>query len=183
MEPGASLGDFWNEYAEPNLFFRGTKDGRFENISPSTGAFCSRVEVSRSLALGDLDRDGDVDCVVTNVDNMLRIFLNDAPQAGSHWLQVRARVHGRDAIGADIELVAENTPQAKSWRRPLIGTYSYASGNELATHFGLGTVDQVALARVRWPDGTREQFDVGSVDCVVTLQAGTGTMLTGKDHE
>ena len=51
IEPGANLGPFWNEYAEPNLYFRGTPIGQFENVSHRTGTLCSRVECGRGLAL------------------------------------------------------------------------------------------------------------------------------------
>ena len=118
-----------------------------------------------------------MDCVTSNIDNMLRVFYNQAPTDGSHWLQIRARVAGRDAIGADISLEVDGRRDGAIWRRPLITTYSYASSNEPVAHFGLGRIDHVPAAVVLWPDGRRERFEVGNVNRVLTFEEGAGEAI------
>lgn len=168
--PETRLGSFWNPYAEPNLLFENDGGGLFEDVSASAGAFTQHAEVSRGLAFGDLDRDGDLDLVVSNQDNTLRVFRNDAPRPGSHWLQVRALTGARDALGAEVRLPLEHT----TLRRLVLAGYSYMTSNDPRAHFGLGELDRVDALEVLWPDGGRESFPVGAVDREIVVRQGAG---------
>ena len=114
---GANTGEFWDFYAEPNLLFQNSRTGfvggnsdsrqriAFTDVSSRAPDFTERIEVSRGMAFGDIDRDGDIDMVVSGLDNRLRFFRNDAPPPQHHyWLSVQAITHGRDALGARVTL-------------------------------------------------------------------------------
>jgi hypothetical protein len=161
---------FWERYAEPNLLFVNDGRGRFENWSHRAGRFGSLVETSRGLALGDLDGDGDQDLVTSQVDNTTRIFLNDAPARGAHWLQVRALTRDRDALGAIVALAAAG----RRWLAPLVSHSSYQSSHDPRVHFGLGDAHGVVEATVTWPDGAHERFVMPAVDRHVVLRQGAG---------
>ena len=170
--PGANVGEFWSLYAEPNLLFQNDGSGNFTNISSIAGAFADQVEVSRGLAFGDADLDGDIDLVVGNLGGM-RVFRNDAPPPGNHWLRVRAIDGNRDAIGAEVTVV---TAEAHYVRLILPG-YSYLSSSELHAHFGLGTLEAVESIEVKWQDGSRERFKAPGVDRELTVRKGSGDAL------
>ncbi|MCI0637038.1 MAG: CRTAC1 family protein, partial [Actinobacteria bacterium] len=170
VHPEADVGSFWNDYAEPNQVFLGDAAGRFMDARHLGGAFTSRVESSRALAFGDLDRDGDIDLVTSDVGNFLRIFLNDAPPPEHHWLGVRALVGERDALGALVTIEAAGRRQI----RPIVSAYSFAAASEPVARFGLGTATTVDHLEVLWPDGRLERFAPSSVDRLVTLRQGEG---------
>ena len=170
---GATVGTFWNPYAEPNLLFQNDGRGRFSDVSSLAGAFTAQVEVSRGLAFGDIDRDGDIDLVVANLSGKLRVFRNDAPAPGTHWLLVRAVTGNRDAIGAYVTVVSAGP---KLVRLALPG-YSYQSSNHPRAHFGLGQIDQIEAIEVTWPDGERERFEAPGVNRELTVRQGDGEAL------
>jgi len=167
---GASLGRFWSPYAEPNLLLRNDDNGRFADVSALAPDFSEPLEVSRGLAFGDLDGDGDVDVVLANLGGGLRVYRNDAAAPSAHWLRVRAMTGPRDALGAEVTLSAAG----KRMLRLVSAGYSYASSNEAVAHFGLGALDRVDALEVRWPDGDTERFEVPAVDRLITVRQGEG---------
>ena len=161
---------FWPRYAETNLLLVNDGTGSFADGGAVAASFASTREVSRGLAAGDLDRDGDLDLVLSNVDGSMRIYRNDLPTTGNHWLVVRAMTGPRDAVGAIVTLHASD----RRWVRPILSGSSYLSSSEPVAHFGLGAADRVDRVEVVWPDGSRESFDPPATDRRVVLVQGEG---------
>ncbi len=163
-------------YAENNLIY--INDGRGVLALPKNAkdagrpvAFGSPVEISRGLAAGDIDRDGDQDFILVNMDGPARLYRNECARPG-HWLAVRAvdpRYH-RDAIGAVVRVVAGGRTQVRTITR----ASSYLSSSEPVARFGLGEAARIDRIRVAWPDGKQEVFRAPSVDRALTLLRGSG---------
>ncbi|HMB55403.1 MAG TPA: CRTAC1 family protein [Thermoanaerobaculia bacterium] len=166
------------DYAEPNLFFVNRGDGRFRDAAAEGGAFTAGAEVSRAVATGDLDGDGDLDLVVTQAGGPARLYRNQAPRDGHHWLAVRALLPaatdptlGRDALGARVEVRAGD----RAWVQPVTSTAGYLTTVEPVAWFGLGDAARVDSITVTWPGGERERFAGGEADRTVILRRGEGS--------
>ena len=126
VHANATLGKFWNRFAETKLLFLNDGKGHFEDASARCGSYGSIPQVSRGMAFGDLFGDGAISIAVQNLDNSIQIYRNTAPKQGNHWLIVRAMTGKRDAYGA--LLTAE--VGGKKLVRLAHPTYSYLSSND-----------------------------------------------------
>ncbi len=174
---GAKVPEYWKPYAEPNLLFENDGNGNFTDASAKAGDFTSEIEVSKGLAVGDVDSDGDLDLVETNTDGPARLFRNDAPKRGN-WLIVRAYepARKRDSYGAVVTLVAGG----KRTVRIADPGYSYLSSNDPRAHFGVvGASGNASFESIEvlWPDGSRESFPGGALNRALTLEKGKGKGL------
>jgi hypothetical protein len=155
-------------YRQRRMLFRNRRDGTFEDVAPRYGGPLMAEQVSRGLAVGDLDDDGRLDVVINNLDGQPEILHNLYGEAG-HWLQVQLEGRGkmRDGIGAVITVRSGKTAQT----RTVHSGASYLSHHDLRQHFGLGEHSKVDSVEVRWPDGsTSKQLDVAADQTLVVRQ-------------
>ena len=166
-------------YGEPKLLFRNLRDGRFENATSQAGPVFQRFEVSRGAAFGDIDNDGDIDVVISNIHAPARLLINTAGNR-KHWIGLRllgaprgatVPVHWRDMLGARVEVIRKNAPTL--WRRAR-SDGSYASANDPRVLVGLGDGTDAPTVRVHWPDGRVEEWPAVGIDTWTVLRQGEG---------
>ncbi len=136
--------------------------------------------VGRGAAYGDIDGDGDLDVLLTEVGGRPRLLRNDQA-LGHHWLRVKlvGRSCNRDAIGAWVELTwrpswAEARSEPLVQRRQVMPARSYLSQVELPATFGLGTGGAIERLLVLWPDGTSREVPVERVDATIVVEQESG---------
>ena len=168
---------FWSDYVEPNLFLI-NQDGRF--LDASSEPPWTRLGLSRALVPADLDRDGDLDLVIANLDGPPRVLRNltidpEAPAdraATANWLQIRVidPRQGRTAIGTRITVRTVSGPRLLH----ALPSGSYLSAGPATVHLGLGTAGATDGFDVVWPDGLIETFNGVGANQVVELTRGRG---------
>jgi enediyne biosynthesis protein E4 len=129
-------------YLEPPLLAL-NRNGRFER-APSG---LSTPIAGRGLALGDLNNDGWMDAVVTQLGGPPLILMN---RGGSqHWLSLtlRGTRSNRDGLGARVRVNGQTRYATTSG--------SYCSANDKRLHFGLGAAKTVEV-EIAWPSGVRQ---------------------------
>ena len=163
--PAVDRGGLGTSYRQPNQLYENT-GGRFIDVSRLSGPGFEVELSSRGSALGDLDDDGDLDIVVSNLDAPPTLLRNDGGNRGN-WLILRLLDQGPNthAIGARVTARSGKLLMLREVR----AGGGYLSQDDTRLHFGLGPAAQVDLLTVRWPDGAVQELSGVAANQVLTL--------------
>jgi hypothetical protein len=158
LEPEINRMDPLQHYRQSAQLFwnRGDKNGMgFEAVPANkcSGDLLKPI-VGRGSAFSDIDGDGDLDVILTQVAGPPVLLRNDQ-RFGHHWLRLKlvGTRSNRDAIGAWIKARVGG----QSLSRQVMPTRSYLSQSELPVTIGLGHFDKVESVEIIWPSGTKQK--------------------------
>lgn len=135
------------------LLHRNLGDGTFDEISREAGLHNLTLLSRRGAAFGDINNDGLIDVVVTNLGNPPTVLLNNSENKnGRVILKLVQTKSNQSAIGARAVLQTDK----RTMMREVQAGASYLSQNDFRLHFGLGADEKIENVEVRWSDGTTE---------------------------
>src|SRR5262249_26368902 len=104
----------------------------------------------RGAAFGDIDDDGDVDVVVSNVGQRALVLRNDGGNA-SHCIRTRptGTRSNRDGIGCRVKVVSASGTRYYG----VTTAVGYLSASDRRLVVGLGSASTASLVEIRWPSG------------------------------
>lgn len=155
-------------YAQaPQLFWNCATQCETSFLEVAAAGALAKPFVARGASYADIDSDGDLDIIITQVGGKPVLLRNDQ-QLGHHWLRVRliGDTVNRDGIGAWVEAVAG----ARSQRRQVMPTRSYLSQVEMPVTFGLRERATVDRLRVQWPDGSVQDLPNVAADRLLVVE-------------
>ncbi|HEX9941094.1 MAG TPA: CRTAC1 family protein [Thermoanaerobaculia bacterium] len=108
---------------------------------------------SRSSAILDLDSDGDLDVVTSDLNSEPQVFISNLSEKKPklRYLQVKLRgtASNRDALGARVRVKAGG----QTWTQWNDGASGYLSHSLMPLYFGLGDAERIDSVEVTWPSG------------------------------
>jgi len=160
-------------YRQRRLLHRNNRDGTFSEVSADFGAVLTEDRVSRGVAFGDIDNDGDIDLIIADLDGPPQLLRNDGGNTDNSILIKTVGVKSnRSGIGARVTVVSGDLTQVDEVR----SGDSYISQSDLRLHFGLQKRTKVDSILVRWPSGVIDKVSSVGVNRIVTIKEGQGNV-------
>ena len=161
----------------PNRVFRQTDPMSFEEVGKLWGF--GQGGYSNGAAYSDLDRDGDLDLVVNNLNAPASIYENLSDSLSSNnYLSVRLMGKGANRWGIGAKLIAYK--DSTSWKRELFVVRGFQSSVEPILHFGLGKIALLDSVEIVWPDQSRSLLKELTSNQLLTVEQGEYLPLKEK---
>ncbi len=139
---------------EQNLAFQNRGGLEFDDVSRDWGL--DHTGISYGAAYGDLDRDGDLDLVVVNLDEPVSLYRNNGTDNQAVVIQLEGAAKNSRGIGA---VVRAQTSSGVEHIRQMMPTTGFLSSNDPELVIGLGQDTKLAKLTVAWPAGSLQRFE------------------------
>jgi hypothetical protein len=162
-----------SSYEQLNLLLRNDGAGKLASVGSASGSGFAIKKASRALAVADLDNDGDLDIVVSNVGGRADVLQNEGgTRSNSILVRTVGSSSNRDGVGARLKL----SVGGKTLVREVKAGSSYLAQNDLRVHFGLGNASKADRLEIHWPGGPVEVIENIAANCIVTVRQGDGVV-------
>lgn len=138
------------------------KEGIFRDVSQKAGDYFQKPRLGRGLAVGDLNRDGLQDVVISNqLENAAILINRSTTSSQSIHLQLIGSQSVRSAVGAVVEV--------DTFVHEVIGGGSFQSASDRMIHSAQKASS--VHVKIRWPSRIEQEFD---------LTAGQWTLIENR---
>lgn len=149
-----------------NYLFRGNGELHFDNITNTCGM--GQPSNSNGAVYADLDKDGDLDLIVNNINKPAFIYENIVDKKAGNYLQISLKGEGMNTqgLGAKVAVFAGGK-QFFSEQNPARG---YLSAVSPILHIGLGKNAKIDSLIIHWQSGKQEKRTDIAINSTLILE-------------
>lgn len=159
-----------------NFVYRNKDGQQFEDKSMDWGF--DAKSYSNGSVYADLDNDGDLDLVVSNIDKPAFVYENRARQMGQgNYLDVLLVGPASNAagVGAKAWLFSNGAMQYQYQNM----VHGYQSASDKKIHFGLGVSAMADSLLIEWPDGKIQKISLPAANQTLVVNYADASVNKG----
>ena len=141
-------------YRQVSQLFTNDGSGVFAYANELIAGVLDNKMVVRGAAVGDYDRDGDLDILLTENNGPVHLWRNDIKNKNYLRVFLEGETSNKDALGAKVVIAIDDYKMERIIRT---GS-SYLSQSELVATFGLGNHTTIDSLSIIWPSGKIDTF-------------------------
>lgn len=147
-----------------NYAYRNAGEAAFEKVTDHWGL--NQKSFSNGSAYADLNNDGHLDLIVSNINEEAFIFRNEGASVNNnHFLRIKLEDPEATTLGTKVKIEVNGNKQYVT-TTSVRGMYSTS---EQIVHFGLEKAKSVDKIEITWPDGTLTSLSDVPADQLLTV--------------
>jgi hypothetical protein len=161
-----------------NYAFHNNQDLSFSNKTVEWGF--DTPSFSNGAAYGDLDNDGDLDLVISNVNQEAFIYKNNADSLYNHnyiAIKLNGPKGNQFGVGSRLQLFYEGG----TITREVFPSRGFQSSVEYTQTIGVGEKNIDSLL-ITWPDGSIQKSEIARLNRLITINYN-GTKVTTQSNK
>lgn len=157
----------------PNYIYKNNGDLTFEDMRDKWGIYYPSITYGGGYS--DLDRDGDIDMVVSNVNQSPWVYRNNAEKLnlGNNYINFKIKGYAKNSAGLGTKVRIFHGDQMQYIQSSASRGYITTTIDDI--HFGVGKASTIDRVEVEWLDGTKLMLTNVPVNQVVTLDHAAGS--------
>jgi len=157
-------------YKQVSQLFINNGNGLFAIANEKVSGVLNNEMVVRGVAVGDYDKDGDLDLLLTENNGPAHLWRNDTEEKNYLRVNLMGIDSNKDGIGSKVLLYIGGYKMER-----LIRTgSSYLSQSEMTATFGLGEHQKIDSLFVCWPSGNKEIFYDIEINKEILIKENSG---------
>lgn len=156
-----------------NYIFKNNGDLTFTKKMDEWGM--TEKSFSNGASYADLDNDGDLDLIVSNINDFASVYENKSNNR-NHFLRIEAINDDKLTAVMGTKIWLETNAANQFFE--ITGVRGMYSTSENLAHFGTGTETNIKKLRIRWPDGKEQILENIKADQVLRLKHSEATSGT-----
>lgn len=147
-----------------NYMFKGADDLIFKDVSKKW--IGNDTLVSGASAYADLDNDGDIDIVTSNLNEHPTLYINQSSTANS-YLKIKLNYTKANRLGVGTKVLSYH--KGITQMKELYPVRGFQASSEPIIHFGYGAEQTIDSLRVIWPDNSSQLLAAVSANQTLTI--------------